>query len=60
MGGYNFNSGFCDRESHVLEAYVVDTDYNVIERCSVCGWQYFHLVDNTNENSPKPTFLDKE
>jgi len=60
MGGSSLNSGFCERESHVFEAYVVDSDYNVIERCSLCGWQYFHLIDNTDDNYIKPTFLDNE
>jgi len=50
----------CDSLSHELEAYVVDSDQNVVERCTICGWQYFHLVTENNDKEVNKTFFNNE
>ena len=58
MGG-NTNQ-FCDYLSHQLEAYVVDSDQSVVERCTVCGWQYFHMITDGNDAAVKHSFSSDE
>ncbi len=50
----------CDFSSHELEAYIVDSDQNVVEKCTICGWQYFHLITDNNDSEVAKTFLSNE
>jgi len=58
MGGST--GQFCNPSNHQLEAYVVDSDKNVVERCTVCGWQYFHIITDGNDASVKQSFSSDE
>jgi hypothetical protein len=58
MGGRT--GQFCDFANHQLEAYIVDSDQSVVERCIICGWQYFHLITDNNDSEVAKTFLSNE
>jgi hypothetical protein len=58
MGGYA--NQFCDSSKHQLEAYVVDSDQSVIEKCIICGWKYFHIITPGNDDIVKQSFSGEE